>query len=213
MNCEYIISSKKTGSIDSYKKASSFLKESGFNQKLIQAELVHGKEVKIINSSFNKKIVQDTDGLITTDKSLALAVTVADCLPIYICSNKLHGIFHAGWKGLAKGIIGEAIEKVKSLNEKPENLSVFIGPSIHVCHFEVQKDLEKVFKDFSDCFQKRNSKTFLNLQKVAKTKLRNKNVENISISPKCTYCSEDLFSYRQDNKLNKMLAVILKNYA
>jgi YfiH family protein len=208
MSYRLLLSEKKDGPIENKQDIKKFLEKKGINKKLIRADLAHGKKVAIVNKN-SKKLIKKTDGLITKD-DLALAVTVADCLPIYFYSPKITGILHGGWRGIEKGIVEEMIKKLKAVNEKPKNLSVFIGPSIKVCHFEVGDDLVEKFLNYKDCFRKEKSKKFLNLQKVVKLKLKDKNVENIKISSRCTYCSPELFSYRKEGEVNKILAVITK---
>lgn len=184
----------------------AFLKEKKINpDKFVRGELVHGKEIAVVSSAEGGRVIKGVDGLITSD-FLALGVTVADCLPVYIQASGATGILHAGWRSIYKGIVEEAITKFNQLGGG--DLSVFIGPSIMSCHFEVKKDLVDKFSDYPDCFQRRDEKIFLSLQKVVKKKFQNNGVKNISISDKCTFCSDDLFSYRRDKKINNMLAVI-----
>ncbi len=203
----WYISTSSDGTMNEDKNVSNFLDKIGVNSdKFVRADLVHGKNVEIIEED-SKRIISKTDGLITTT-NLSLGVTVADCLPIYIESEKITGILHAGWKSIYKGIIREFILKVKELEESPENLSVFIGPSIMDCHYEVGDDLINKFSDYPKCFTKKNSKTYLSLQKVSKQKFKNFGVNNIKISSDCTFCNQSFFSYRRDKKLNNMLAVI-----
>lgn len=203
-----LLSKKREGPIKDEQDINNFLNKKKISKKLVRTDLVHGKRVAIVDSN-SKKIIKKTDGLITKD-NLALAVTVADCLPIYFYSKEIIGILHGGWKGIEKGIVEEMIKSLKLVNEKPENLTVFIGPSIQVCHFQVGDDLVKKFSNYKNCFRSKKEKKFLNLQKVVKLKLKKENVKNIRISSRCTYCDPDLFSYRKEGKVNKMLAVISK---
>ncbi len=203
----WTLSERKDGSMKRKDNIESFLVKEGIDpDSFVRGELVHGKEVTIIARSHAGKVIKGVDGLITADKSLALGVTVADCLPIYIESKKARGILHAGWRGIHRGIVEEVVGKLDEL--KVDVPSVFIGPSIKVCHFEVGEDLVEKFSGYPDCFDRREGKTFLDLQKVVEKKLKNNGIKNIRISEKCTFCSDALFSYRRDKKINNMLAVI-----
>lgn len=202
------LSTKRDGSMNEKENIIRYLKNNNIDpEKFVRGGLVHGKEVEIVDNDDAGKVIKGVDGLITT-KKLSLGVTVADCLPVYIRSSQITGILHCGWKSLYKGIIKEAIQKIEKIGEDSENLSVYVGPSIKVCHFEVKKDLMEKFSKYQNCFEIRDGKTFLSLQKVLKQKFNKHGVRGVNLSDKCTYCNKELFSYRRDNKLNNMLAVI-----
>ncbi len=208
---EIYLSKKSDGSMNEKENIDSFLTKKGINpDEFSRGGLVHGKKVKIVTEKGAGEVMAKTDGLITAD-NISLGVTVADCLPVYLYSKKFIGILHAGWGGLEKEIIFEAVKKIKKIGERPKNINAYIGPSIQVCHFEVKEDLVKKFSNYKNCFEKRDGKIFLNLQKIAKNQLNSHGIKNIKISNKCTYCSQDLFSYRRDKEVNNMLAVITTN--
>ena len=80
------------------------------------------------------------DGIITSEKK-AIAVTVADCLPIFLNDpeKSVYGIVHSGWKGT--GIVLNAIKKMAiCYGTKPEDVHVIIGPSIGKCCYSVDKE-------------------------------------------------------------------------
>ncbi len=204
------LSTVADGSMKSKENKEKFLEKKGIREIIIP-ELEHGKRVvRVGRGDKDKKIT--ADGVFTTD-DIALGVTVADCLPIYFYSDNLTAIFHAGWRGLDKGIVEEGLDKISEV-ENLDNLSVFIGPAIGVCHYRVGKELVDKFSDFEDSILQKEE-SFLNLKKVAKNKLKTKGVRNIRTSKECTFCSRDRFSYRRDKKLKVMLGVItpeIKNY-
>ena len=202
----WLLSKKEDGSMKKAENIESFLKKKEIDpDRFVRANLVHGKEIAFVEKGDAGKVIEGVDGLIT-ENPIALGVTVADCLPVYIKSEEMTGILHAGWRSIHKGIIEEATDLLSEL--EAENVSVFVGPSIKNCHFEVKKDLIDKFSDYPDCFDRREGKIFLDLQKVVEKKLKNNGIKNIRISEKCTFCSDDLFSYRRDKKINNMLAVI-----
>jgi len=195
-----------------------FLKKLGIKEKTtIIADLVHPvkslqskfNRVKIVSSQDMGKTIEKTDGLITMDKSLFLTITVADCLPIFIYEpeKEIIGLVHAGWRNLAKNILREAIEKIKT-----NNLLVGIGPGIGQCHFEVKQDVIAKFKPYlKNTLLERNGKSFLDLKKIAKIQLMDLGIreQNIEISPECTFCLKDkYFSFRKNRVLQTTMAVI-----
>ena len=105
-------------------------------EKLIIPQQIHSGNVIICSESGQ---LLDTDGLITNTKNFVLSMQVADCIPIYLydIQNKNIGLIHAGWRGVAAGIIENGINELKNLDSNPINVKVLLGPSIRQCCFEV----------------------------------------------------------------------------
>lgn len=206
-NIIYGISHKENGDMRSFKNKQKFLQSIKLEQKIIiEARLDHGNQVKIITEKTkNKKPI--CDGLITTSNQYILSVTVADCLPIFFYNdtNNFVGIIHAGWQGLQKNIIQKMLKIYQQkFNSDLSSIKIIIGPHIQKCHFEVQKDFLKKFKEYKAEHTKDN-KHFINLSKIAKDQLIKNGAKapNIKISNKCTYCSNNKYhSYRKETKDN-----------
>ncbi len=152
------------------------------------------------------------DGIITSEK-ITLAVTVADCLPIFIydSKNNIYGIVHSGWKGT--GIVLNAIEKMSiNYGTEPKNIHVIIGPSIGSCCYSVDKEraLEFASKWGDNTIIIKNSSYYIDLKKANKLMLEKAGVENINIDKNCTCCSKEFHSYRRDGlqQFSLMLALI-----
>ena len=80
------------------------------NKNLIIPEQYHSNKCLVATAS---NPYPKCDALVTSDKSLILGITTADCLPIifYDPKNQVIGIAHAGWKGLVKGVIQNTVKK------------------------------------------------------------------------------------------------------
>ncbi len=150
---------------------------------------VHGVEIVSIET-----LPAEADGMISSwkDLTIPLAIKTADCLPIVIEGESGVVFLHAGWRGLADGIL-----------KRPEVAMIhpqrcFIGPSIHVCCFEVTAEFKDHFKDSSH-FKESEGKLYFDLQLEAKKKLRDlfPNLL-IEIAPVCTCCHQDFHSYRRN---------------
>lgn len=170
---------------------------------IILASNQHSNNVRIAHKGHLGSCIRNTDGLVTQEKGIYLAITVADCLPIYFFDYKkgVIGIIHAGWKGIADNIISNTIKlMVSAYKSDAENILVYVGPHIKECHFEVQADVDRVFKRFSNAIISKNSKTFISLSRIVITQLIKRGVSenNIEVSQECTYCSSKYFSYRRD---------------
>jgi YfiH family protein len=87
------------------------------NKILITPEQYHSNKCLIATASNPHP---QCDALVTSDNSLMLSVTTADCLPIifYDSTNMIVGIAHAGWRGLVKGVIQNTVKKMIMLGAK-----------------------------------------------------------------------------------------------
>jgi polyphenol oxidase len=155
----------------------------------------------------------DCDALITNVQQVALAVTIADCVPLllYDPQKRAVGVVHAGWRGTSRFIIQQAVEMMeKEYHTVPTSLLVFIGPSAGVCCYEVGRDVAVMFRKKNVHYEKK--RIFLDLKKENMAQLLEKGVleDHIEVSPYCTICENELFhSYRRDGRrAGRMMAVI-----
>jgi YfiH family protein len=156
-------------------------------------DFMHAHQVHGVRIASEKELPCEADGLVSSWKDLEkpLAIKTADCMPIVIEGSKGVVFLHAGWRGLADGILKD--ESLK--NVEPQR--VLIGPSIHDCCFEVSADFKTNFPN-SPFFKKRSAKLFFSLQDEAKRQLQEIFPGLlVDISPMCTSCHAELHSYRK----------------
>lgn len=153
------------------------------------------------------------DALITNDPQLFLAVTVADCVPLFFYDPIVKAVasVHAGWRGASLKIVPAAVEAMRvEFNSRASNLIAFVGPSARVCCYEVGGAVAEKFDARFTVQQK--GKLFLDLKGVIHGQLRANGImeENIEMSDLCTMCNADLFhSYRRDKERSgRMMGVI-----
>lgn len=148
-----------------------------------------------------KKAIASTDALITDCKGLPISVLTADCLPVFIfdAHTKTIALIHAGWRGIANGIIAKTItEMVRRRGLYPGGLLVILGPSIRPCCYEVGKDFLGYFNDRLTC---RDHKIYFDLPGAALRQLVACGVHagRIYDSSICTSCHNgEFFSYRRE---------------
>jgi len=156
----------------------------------------------------------EADASFTQQHNHVCVVLTADCLPIMICNRE--GTFvaaiHAGWRGLANGIIEETIKHAPS---PFETLLVWLGPAIGPNQFEVGKDVYDAFTEHHPeaafAFKPvKPGKWLADLYQLARMRLNLLGVTAITGGQYCTYTQEDLFySYRRDQaKAGRMASVI-----
>ncbi len=114
--------------------------------RVVPLELVHSKDVFVLetgNETFEKK----GDGMITQNRTLLPAVTVADCMPVFIFDKKtgVFGALHSGWKGT--GIAAGALEAAqKKFGTRAEDVCAVLGPHIQSCCYIVDEDRASYFE-------------------------------------------------------------------
>jgi len=193
----------------------AFLKHKNLDKKIIvSAGLIHGNKVTAINGLSHDLAIPNCDALITNDRRYLLAITVADCLPLYFYDSKKQvvAIAHAGWRGVVAQIAKEVIDAfINNYGSNLRDIEVFIGPHIKDCHFEVKSDVAVRFN--AQYVAVRNGRIYINLAGVVCDQLIQLGLssDRILISSDCTYCRSDrYFSWRRDQpqELKTMLAYI-----
>ncbi len=151
----------------------------------------------------------------TDIKGVVCVVLTADCLPI-LMTNKAGTIasaIHAGWRGLANGVIKSTIN---ATGENAEDLIFWLGPNIGRCSFEVGNDVKSEFaKNGFDVdtnfFTSDDGKMYCDLVGLASSQLQEIGVkkENIVIDGTCCYeDSEHYYSFRRDNDTGRFASLI-----
>ena len=127
------------------------------------------------------------DGHLTSSRGVALLVLVADCLPIALVAQHRVAMLHCGWRGLAGGIVENAVGRF----EEPP-LAV-VGPGVGQCCYEVGEEVLTAFEDLPGVTDGR----MLDLRAVAERKLRGAGVRKVQHLDACTSCHEDLFFWHR----------------
>jgi polyphenol oxidase len=184
------------------KNRKKFFDKLGISEKkVISMHLRHTSKCRVVSEKDGGKLFENTDALVASGKGVFLALPVGDCLPIMIYDPvcEIFGVIHAGWRGLAGGVIRGAILKMKKEGSEPSNLTVYIGASICQKHYEVKNDVYSKFSEYPYAVKKSGKKFYLDLGKVAVGQLVEAGVleEKIKIDKRCTYEDKDLFSYRR----------------
>jgi hypothetical protein len=153
------------------------------------------------------------DATFTSKSGVVCGILTADCLPVFIsrADGSMVGIAHAGWRGLAAGVIENLI---KSLDSKGEDLVVHLGPAISMSHFEVGEEIRSLYLSKDDNFERsflfKNNKLYLDLYDAARVILERFNVALISGGNKCTFEeSKHFFSYRRDGDNSGRMAHLI----
>ena len=183
---------------------------------------VHGTGVHVPDPINTNAAVPEADAVVLMQPGMAGAVMTADCLPVFFCSETGHcaGVAHAGWRGLAAGVLERALEKMAV---PASAVHVWLGPAIGPCHFEVGEDVLQAFMNragsdrqlqvaFQGAFvpvpDAQPQKWLADLYALSASVLRSLGVNSIHGGGFCTYCDDRFFSYRQQSVTGRMASLI-----
>ena len=181
----------------------------GSNRKIIGAaqfmNQVHGDEIQVIDSISDE--IPTCDGLITTTQNLALAVMVADCIPLLLISKEVVGAIHVGRAGLINRIALKAVQQMRSLGAI--ELHAVLGPSICGSCYEVPFQMQQdVIAEHPRAFATtRKGTPGLDLSKALIAELVAAGV-SYEASTICTYEDELYFSHRRQNPTGRFAGVV-----
>lgn len=179
-------------------------------ENVVLQEQVHGCNISYASRS---ELVKENDALYTDKNNLFLIVNIADCIPILLFEpkNQISAVVHSGWKGTEQRILSHTLDKLENdFRVKPEDLYVYLGPSICKHCFEIDDDVAQKFPPDFITF---NSKKFLiDLTGINLKILRDRGIreDRIQISALCTFEMKDLLhSYRRDKtNSGRMFAIM-----
>ncbi|MCX7956924.1 MAG: polyphenol oxidase family protein [Endomicrobia bacterium] len=178
--------------------------------KIILCEQIHGNRVVFIRNEYNFGkyymfndiergnyyfyFLPGADGVISANNEYILICFTADCIPLFIFSNKydVFGIIHVGRKGLEDGVIENTLKLIKSKGLELDKFCFGVGP--HIC-----RKCYKVDGKLYDMLTKLKEKLILYSIKEV----------NILTSNYCTYHNNSLFySYRKENTQKRNISAI-----
>jgi len=156
------------------------------------------------------------DACVTSTPNIVCAVLTADCLPVLFCDAKqgVVGAAHAGWRGLADGVLEKTIAAMKKAGANPEHILVWLGPAIGPSQFEVGEEVRAHFndKDATAAFTAspfQADKFFANIYQLARIRLHRVGIRHVSGGQFCTFSEPDKFySYRRDGVTGRMASLI-----
>ena len=138
----------------------------------------------------------DADGQASTLDDLAAVVLVADCLPVALIGQGGVAMLHAGWRGLAAGVLAEGVRALAEMGVGGP-LAAAIGPGARGCCYQVGDEVREAFAEHG---QQVLDGDRLDLAAVARLQLRQLGVAEVHDTGLCTICTSSslFFSYRRD---------------
>jgi YfiH family protein len=171
---------------------------------------VHGAGVADLDGAGNAPLT--ADAAVTSQPGRVAVVLTADCMPVFLASDdgKHVGVAHAGWRGMAGGVIENT---VRALNVDPSKLTAWMGPAIGPEAFEVGEDVLEAFVRADPAARSafrpdRPGKYYADLYALARQRLARAGVTRVAGGGFCTFNDARFFSYRRGGERGRMGAFI-----
>ena len=134
-----------------------------------------------------------------------MAVTVADCVPVFLAHpSGATAILHSGWRGTASRIAERAIHRFESQGFEPRELLAHLGPAICGRCYEVSADVARQLTGRDP-----GHAVTVDLRDLIARQLRELGVVQVSTSAFCTRCDNDRFFSHRAGDSGRQLGVIV----
>jgi len=175
---------------------------------------VHGAAVATLERTTT--ISPTADAAVTRESGVVCSVLTADCLPVLLAdrTGAAVGIAHAGWRGLAAGVLETTVGKLAHLGVERDDLIAWLGPAIGPEAFEVGADVYAAFCDADPdaaafFVAGRPGKWHADLYGLARRRLARAGVSHVTGGGYCTYTdTARFFSYRRERDSGRMATAV-----
>ncbi|WP_426595361.1 peptidoglycan editing factor PgeF [Cellulomonas sp. McL0617] len=174
------------------------------------ATQVHGTGVVVLAEPSDD--VGEADALVSISPDVAVAVLVADCVPVLLAdaSAGVVAAVHAGRRGLAAGVLQAAVSAMVGVGADVGRIRAAAGPAIGGRSYEVPAELrEEVAAVVPETFATTSWGTpALDLPAGVDAVLRRLGVRDVLVSDRDTYTDGDLFSFRRSSRTGRFAGVV-----
>ncbi len=169
----------------------------GIPSEWAEVRQVHGSRVV---RARRPGLLGEADGLYTVARGLPVSVAVADCVPVLVEAPEAVGAVHAGWRGMAEGIVAGLLASMRRAGSVP--IRAAIGPSIGPCCFEVGTEV-------STRLPHHRRTTSWGTESVDLWNAAQEQLGDLEVwrSDLCTRCGDSFFSYRRDGAGSRQVGV------
>jgi YfiH family protein len=175
---------------------------------------VHGADVVEADALTD---APEADAAVARRHGTVCAVMVADCIPVLLADRegKLVAVAHAGWRGLAAGVIEKTVARMAL---DPARILAYLGPGIGPRAFEVGADVRDAFlardaQSGAAFTPHAPGKWLADLFALARRQLAGAGVTSVHGGGLCTYSdTQRFYSYRRERVTGRMAAVIWRDW-
>jgi polyphenol oxidase len=174
--------------------------------RLATARQVHGTRVIVHGTSWEGWLrCDDADGHAAVDRGTAMAVSIADCVPVFIVHpSGAAALLHSGWRGTAGRIVEQGIAALTLRGVPVAELRVHLGPAICGRCYEVSPD---VYERLTG--SRPPAPRVVDLRALIADQARAGGVRHISVSDSCTRCHNARFYSHRAGDAERQLGVLI----
>jgi hypothetical protein len=167
-------------------------------ERLARGYQVHGTVVRRVRGDERDERPDGTsgeaDGQATAVAGIGTMVLAADCVPVALGSRGAVAMVHAGWRGLAAGVLEEGVRALGELGGSAGETVAVIGPCAGACCYEVGEEVHAAFAGAHRHGER------IDLRAIARDRLLAAGVAEVRDLAACTICDERWFSYRREGE-------------
>ncbi|MTD59075.1 peptidoglycan editing factor PgeF [Amycolatopsis pithecellobii] len=178
--------------------------------KIAWMEQVHGRTVTVVDGT-EETPAEATDALVTATPGVAVAVLVADCVPVLLGDAEAGVVaaVHAGRVGARVGVLPATLDAMRQAGADLARVEVLLGPAICGQDYEVPADMARDVERHlpGSATKTRKGTPGLDLRAGLWQQLADAGVGKIGVDPRCTFEDKSLFSYRRDGTTGRIAAL------
>ena len=167
---------------------------------------IHGNRVVVHPAGWEGWLrVRAADGHASAERGTGMAVTIADCVPVFVAHPAgAIALLHSGWRGTVGRITERGIEALAHCGFPVRELHVHLGPAVCGGCYEVSPDVYARLTGRSV-----DRPTRVDLRAVIADHARAAGVRHISTSSFCTRCNNDVFFSHRAGDAGRQLGVMI----
>ncbi len=179
---------------------------SGDTLAIASIRQVHGTRLVVHNGGWTGWLRgPEADGHIATSRGVGLAVSIADCVPVFLAHESgVTGLLHSGWRGTAGRIIQDALNLMTRQGIAASEILVHLGPAICGRCYEVDADVRAQLMG-----RPATRSGNVDLRSLIAEHAGELGVQKISVSPECTRCDNGVYFSHRAGDAGRQLAVIV----
>jgi len=173
--------------------------------RLVSIRQVHGDRILVHTGGWEGWLrAGEADGHIASERGIALAVGVADCVPVFIAhSAGVVALLHSGWRGTAARILSKAIEMFERYEYPASELAIHLGPAICGRCYEVSAEVREQLTGHPT-----TRPGNVDLRSLIAEQASEAGVRRLTVSSSCTRCDNDRFFSHRAGDAGRQIAVI-----
>ncbi len=167
---------------------------------------VHGTRLVVHNGGWTGWLRgPEADGHVATSRGVGLAVSIADCVPVFLAHESgVTGLLHSGWRGTAGRIVQDAVNLMTRQGIAANEIMIHLGPAICGRCYEVDADVRAQLTG-----RPATRSGNVDLRSLIAEHASELGVQRISVSPECTKCDNGMFFSHRAGDAGRQVSVIV----